>query len=174
MMERFLTKKARPHWLRVLLEVLLALPILVWTAAGVSVMLDEIPRGPGAARIFAYVIVTGLPLFLLLHLLRTWRRRNLARKIARVLAVQTQDMINWETLRFCCPMARLEETLETLLDKGYLCDVTAGQEGVSVLRGAVPEWPGMQEIRCSVCGEMMEKRTGGDWACRRCGNVISK
>lgn len=171
MMDQFLTKKSRQNELRTALEVVLMLAILVWTAAGVSVIFSEIHTGMRASRIVAFAIILGLPLFVLLRILLTWRRRGLARQIAGALAHHQQDTIDWNGLQWNCPIAHLEEMVEKLLDKGFLCSITTGQEGVNIIRGAVPEWPGPHAPQCPNCGETMEKRTMGDWACRRCGHV---
>ena len=171
MMDRFLTKKSRLNELRTALEVVLMLAILVWTAAGVYVIIGEIHTGLRASRIIAFAIVLGLPLFVLLQILLTWRRRGLARQIAGALAHHQQDTVDWSGLQWNCPIANLEDTVEMLLDKGYLCNIATGGEGVNITRGAVPEWPGPHVPKCPACGGPMEKRISGDWACRRCGRV---
>lgn len=170
-MTHYLTKKGRPGWVRLALEALLVLAVLVWTATGVYVFFDEFIHDLQPLRLLAFAITLGLPLLLMMRILLAWRRRGLASSIAKELAHCGRDTMDWEQLRFCCPIARLEETVELLLDKGYLCNIATGQDGVCLQREPAPVWPVPQEHRCPACGEAMKKRTWGDWACRRCGHI---
>lgn len=177
-MEHYLTRKARPNWLLRLVEGLLIPPLLVWLAAGVYVFFDKYIHELDFAVVLAYVVLFVLPLAVLCLILRTWLRRRNARKIAAVLAWETEDVIPWAQLDEHADVRDAQRLVEKLWAKGYLRSIEPDFEKLTLQRenaaGDPAEKTPLQARKCTMCGAPLEQRTFGDWACRHCGTVAGR
>ena len=177
-MPLFLTKKARPGWLRRTLEAVLGTAAAVWLAAGTSVLMDELASGIDAFEGIAYVILWGLPLWLLVMLISAWRLRAQAEKLTAKLIWETEDEIAWATLDEHTGMRNTRALVEKLFRKGYLCNLTPDFDKLTLHHAALKAEASDGVLRsigkCPMCGAPLEKQTFGGWACRYCGTVAGK
>lgn len=176
-MEQFLTRKARPVWLLRALEALQVVAYAIWLAAGLSVMLDDPPYGLELVEIIAYLLLFGLPCWVLVRIIRAWKLRAKARKLAETLAWETTDEIQWTTLDEHTGVGDSQRLVEKLHRKGYLRNITPDFDKLTLHRapadtGAAEGAPSVR--KCPMCGAQLERRTFGDWACRYCGTVAGK
>lgn len=173
-MERYLTRKARPFWLLQLAEGLAITALLIWLAAGVYVFFDEFIRKLDVAVVLAFLILYGIPLWVLILLIRTWRRRRKARKIAGMLAWEKDNMVAWARMDEYLDMSDSQHLVRALCEKKYLRNMEPEAEHLMLQHGQEDADAPMQARKCPMCGAQLERRTFGDWACRYCGTVAGK
>lgn len=172
-MKSFLTKKARPCWLIRLVEVVVVGALLVWIAAGLYVLCGEYVEGLDLADVAAYFILIGIPAAVVGFVLARWMLRSGAKKIDRVLALETADGLSWAQLEEKAGVRDAQALVMRLCDKGYLCCVGPEYDMLTIDHEAASA-DGVTIRHCPNCGALLEKRTFGDWACRYCGTVAGK
>lgn len=174
-MEQFLTRKARPWLLQRVLEAALMLALGIWLAGGVYVLTEEAKSGFAAIGVIAWLITFGIPLLVMVLLLRVWLNRRSAVRIARALAWANADELTWTQLQEMAEVRDAQPLVARLCEKRYLRGITPDFAGVKIRQMAAPA---AGEIpnggKCPMCGAQLERRTFGDWACRYCGTVAGK
>lgn len=174
-MEHFLTAKARPVWIVRVLAVLLAIALIIWCAAGITALLDKYLVDMSAAEVIAFLILFGVPVFILLLMCRWWHRGATASKIASSLAMETENELAWEQVEAHTGVKDARAKIVFLYEKRYLTNLLPDFEKLTLQRDFLSAHAEPSAVRkCAMCGAPLDQRTGGRWTCRFCGSVAGR
>ena len=178
-MERFLTRRARPLLLVVLLEIVTFAALLIWCTAVVAVLFEKYIHQLTGSRMTAFLLVFGAPALVGWRLIGRWHKRRQARKIASVLDMASAEQLSWaqfeQDVSMHEPQLQNVRALVVRLWVGkYLCSIVVSGDGLQLCPADMPALDVPNGGKCEMCGAQLEKRLFGGWACRYCGTVVGK
>lgn len=173
-MEHYLTRKARPNPLVVLVEIVLFAPLAFWCCISGTIFFEEYLHQLNWAVVAAFLLLLGVPLLVCGYIIRRWYMRSKARRVAAALAWESADQVSWELFEQHADVRNVRAALEKLWAGKYLRNVALDFDGLKLRREDEPAQGVPNGGKCPMCGASMERRTFGGWACRYCGTVAGR